>query len=1098
MENDLSVKILSDIIVYMKYAKYIENEKRRETWEEIVTRNKTMHIKKYPDLKEEIEEAYKMVYDKKIVPSMRSLQFAGKPIDINPSRIYNCTAVAIDHPDSFSEIMFLLLSGAGVGYSVQRHHIKKLPSIRKPIPPKDGRHKKKRYLIGDSIEGWSDAIKVLMKSYFKGDKEIEFDYRDIRAKGERLITSGGKAPGPQPLKDCIHNIRKILDTALEERGDNSYIKPIEAHDIICYISDAVLSGGIRRSACISLFSFNDTEMLESKFGSWWELNPQRARANNSVVLVRHKINKESFFKLWEKIKESGCGEPGFFLTNDKNYLTNPCLTGDTLVPLADGSGKLITLKEISDQDLDVPIYSLDNDGKIIIEKLRGTQLTRKNALVYELKLDNGEIIKATGDHKIRLNSGIWKEICELKSGDSLWPMVQYESPLFSKRKSQNYRWINTKGINISEHRLITKQILNENIPLEKNTVIHHIDYNGLNNNSNNLKIMSKKEHDEFHKKDMYGKNNPKKRKKYIEKLCKATKGLKNANSKNITNKEIREEAKNFVKNLGYLPTTKEWEIYSKKNNIPLLTSDYRIKDLGTPYTLLKWSAIKVGILPEEAKNLSQNLLHHYFKYLEKGYNCKIKNGEIVFKNICELTKKEFETLNPYQVYCDEVSLSDRIKYSYDYQASCIARKESYNKKNNERKYKQAELYNELKYNLGREPLKKEWEKFCKENNTSSEISRNHSPFRSWKLLKEFSESLNHKVISVRKHGVEDVYDGIVDNYHNFFIGGRVEENTKDGRYKRSFINVANCAEISLKSMGTCNLTSINVSNINDQNDFNERCKSASLIGTLQAGYTDFHYLREGWKDQVEKESLIGVSMTGIANKWFLENIDLKEGANIVKKENSRVAKLIGINKAYRCNTTKPEGSSSLVMGTSSGIHAWHSKYYIRRIRVGKDEAIYNYLATLHPEIIEDEFFKPEKQAVISVPVKAPENSIYRTESALDTLERVKKVNIEWIREGHRKGSNYHNVSCTISIKDDEWDIVGNWMWENKEYYNGISVLPYDGGTYKQAPFEEISKEEYEQRYKKLKNVDIRFIQEDEDNVDHKSIVACGGGQCIIT
>jgi len=192
---DVTNKILSDITVYMKYAKYVPELNRRETWEELVTRNRNMHLKRYPDLKDEIEEKYKFVYEKKVLPSMRSMQFAGKPIEISPNRVYNCAFLPIDHVDSFSETMFLLLGGTGVGYSVQKHHVEKLPPINKPYSKR-----KRRFLIGDSIEGWSDAIKVLMKSYI-GDKrssKIDFDFSDIRPKGARLVTSGGKAPGPQP------------------------------------------------------------------------------------------------------------------------------------------------------------------------------------------------------------------------------------------------------------------------------------------------------------------------------------------------------------------------------------------------------------------------------------------------------------------------------------------------------------------------------------------------------------------------------------------------------------------------------------------------------------------------------------------------------------------------------------------------------------------------------------------------------------------------------------------------------------------------------------------------------------------------------------
>ncbi len=197
------------------------------------------------------------------------------------------------------------------------------------------------------------------------------------------------------------------------------------------------------------------------------------------------------------------------------------------------------------------------------------------------------------------------------------------------------------------------------------------------------------------------------------------------------------------------------------------------------------------------------------------------------------------------------------------------------------------------------------------------------------------------------------------------------------------------------------------------------------------------------------------------------------------------------------NKTVVHNTSSLVLGTSSGIHAWHDRYYIRRIRVGKNEAIYKYLIKKHPELVEDDYFKPHIQAVISVPQEAPMGAHFRDETALDLLERTKRFNLEWVANGHIKGSNKNNVSVTVSIKDDEWDSVGKWMWDNKDSYNGVSVLNYDNGSYIQAPFESITKEKYLEMMEHLKDLDITKIREDDDNTDLQSEAACAGGACEI-
>jgi len=616
---EIASRILSNITVYMKYARFLPKKYRRETYEELVTRNKKMHIKKFPHLKKEIEETYQFVYDKKVLPSMRSMQFGGKPIEVAPNRIFNCAYMPIDDVRAFGEIMFLLLGGTGVGYSVQAHHVEKLPEILKPSGKRTY-----RYLIGDSIEGWADAVKALVMSYFRGTSKLRFDFSDIRPKGSRLVTSGGKAPGPQPLKECLVRLEGILEA--KENGDK--LRPIEVHDMICYIADAVLAGGIRRAALISLFSADDGEMISAKTGSWWEQNPQRGRANNSIVLMRHIVTEDFFRDLWNRVRASGAGEPGFYFTFDKDWGTNPC---------------------------------------------------------------------------------------------------------------------------------------------------------------------------------------------------------------------------------------------------------------------------------------------------------------------CEIA------LRPFQF---------------------------------------------------------------------------------------------------------------------------------------------------------CNLTEVNVSDVEEQEELEDRVRAAAFIGTLQASYTDFHYLRSVWQRNTEKDALIGVSMTGIASGKVLK-LDTASAALTVKKENARVAGLIGISPAARTTCIKPAGTTSLTLGTSSGIHAWHAPHYVRRVRVGKNEAIYQHLNEIYPELVEDEYFRPHDTAVIQVPQRAPEESILRSESALELLERVKRFSTQWVKLGHRKGQNTHNVSATITIKDDEWDEVGVWMWENRKFYNGLSVLPHDGGTYIQAPFEECTEETYNVMMKSLTEVDLSCVIEMQDDTDLQGELACSGGSCEI-
>jgi ribonucleoside-diphosphate reductase alpha chain len=226
------------------------------------------------------------------------------------------------------------------------------------------------------------------------------------------------------------------------------------------------------------------------------------------------------------------------------------------------------------------------------------------------------------------------------------------------------------------------------------------------------------------------------------------------------------------------------------------------------------------------------------------------------------------------------------------------------------------------------------------------------------------------------------------------------------------------------------------------------------------------------------------------------NLDLREAAEQVKKTNLQVSEKIRIQFAARCTTIKPSGTSSIVLGTSSGIHAWHNDYYLRRVRIGKNEALYKYLAQYHPELLEEDVLN-SKQAIICIPQMAPEGSILRKENVMDLLERIRLFNTEWVRNGYRNGCNANNVSATVSIQDEDWEKVGEWMWENKASYNGLSVLPFDSGSYSQAPFEDIGKEDFDRLVKSLSEIDLSMVFEPIDTTDLQAEAACAGGACTI-
>lgn len=650
---DIASKIASDITVHAKYAKFIPELKRRETWDENVSRYESMLLKKYPNEAVIIHEACNAVRKKEILPSMRGLQFAGTPIERNHSRIFNCAYMQASYPGFFRETMFLLLGGTGVGYSVQSRHVAQLPSIVKP-------GKEKRFNVGDSIEGWADAVDALFRAYFKGKSLPRFDFSDVRPKGMRLITAGGKAPGPGPLRVCLDKIRGLLET----KSVGSKLTPVEVSDLACFIADAVLSGGIRRAAMICLFDIDDPYMLAYKKGNWWETTPERARVNVSAVAFR-----EDFLEALQ-VPPSDWDDPNSY-------------------------------------------YKVRPEGGISFARRIAHKTTEEQFKAF------------------------WKATEESKSGEP--------------------------GI--------------------------------------------------------YWSNHP---------------------------------------------------------------------DWGT---------------------------------------------------------------NP-------------------------------------------------------------------------------------------------------------------------------------------------CCEIALKHKQFCNLTTVNFATVESQDDLNRRVRLAGILGTLQAGFTDMHYLGEDWEENCKEEALIGVSLTGIGDNANYSKYDFKEAANTVKTINQELSKRVGINSAARLTCIKPEGTASLVLGCASGVHARHSDFYIRRFRFKRVESVAHYFSTQLPDLLVDDKFDPDG-VILEVPQRSPRGSIKRTESALETLERLKFFRTNWVEPGHISGENTHNVSCTISVKDDEWEAVGKWMWENREYYNGIAVLPYDGGSYVQAPFEDCTEEVFNTMFEKLKEVDLSQVNEDEDHTDLTQQIACAGGQCAI-
>lgn len=498
-----SNKLLSDVVAFRTYAKYIPHLQRRETLQETTNRTMNMHLERFPKLSSEITKAFSLVHELKIMPSMRSMQFSGEAVSSNNTRSYNCSFVNITYERAFSEILFLLLSGTGVGYSVQKRHIAKLPSIRKP--------KEEGYFrVHDSIEGWAQALSVLLDSYFNGAIRPDYDFSAIRPKGSYLVTTGAKAPGSEPLRHMLTQVDKMLSLCIGRK-----LRPIEVHDMCCMIADCVLAGGIRRAALISLFDKDEEEMLKCKSGNWWEKYPYRARANNSVVLHRQETTKEDFDYVLKMCQESNAGEPGIFWTNDYDHGCNPCFTGDTIVAVADGRNG-VTIKQLAEESNGInsfPVYcasegTYGNQFKKSI-KFSNWKTEIKKAVAFKtgtkevitVILSDGSEFRCTPEHLLATKDGRWVE-AQNSEGEQLAKFYSFSS----KNSNKSYRHINSKTNGFAkQYRMIWEF---NNGSYDSNFQIDHIDENSKNDKLENLQLLTLEEHSKKSSDSKKGSNNP--------------------------------------------------------------------------------------------------------------------------------------------------------------------------------------------------------------------------------------------------------------------------------------------------------------------------------------------------------------------------------------------------------------------------------------------------------------------------------------------------------------------------------------------------------------------------------------------------------------
>lgn len=959
----MSVTALQNYTFTSKYAQYIKEKKRRETWGEAIERVRDMHIRRYPQIKDEIEWAFEQSRQKRVLGSQRALQYGGKPIEKRNAKIYNCIASYCDRLRFFQECFWLLLCGCGTGFSVQKHHFAKLPPFSPQWQDKTAKHVKKVYQIPDTIEGWADASGVLMSSYFGGGDfpeyegcEIIFDYGLIRPEGAPLSTSSGKAPGPEPLRKALEKVRSLLNNCLE--NGQTHLRPINAYDIIMHFSDAVLSGGVRRSATICIFSPDDIEMATAKTGNWFVDNPQRGRSNNSALLVRGETTKEEFENLMKYVREYG--EPGFIWADSPELVVNPCVTKESLISTKDG---LRTVESLLNNKFVACV-----DGQFFETTEKGFWKTGKKA-VTRLEFESGRVLRCTDNHQIMTTSG-WKEAKEITSEDS---------------------------VVIHNHRLLNRPIDINSSDYAKGYCLGNLIGDGnISKSTAEMKWWGTKKHEQRQEALML-----------LEQAGWSSSHHKD-NKENQSAYSCLSSKKlfDFAQSLGCLDDEKqltEKSVEGSWSYLSGLIAGYFDADGMVAVNHVKGCSLRITSTNQNNLRIMQTILNS-FGIFSKIYKDRYPEGYRELPN-GKGGKEEYFCKSTHElcISCDNI-----VRFS-----ECI---------------------------------------FLKNEDKAEKIQQIVSGHKRTPNRTQFVDKVVNKV----SDGTEDVYDCTVPSISAFDANG---------------VYVHNCVEIGLYPVDVetgetgweaCNLCEINGKKCKTEEDFAIACRAAAIIGTCQAGYSDLSYLGPISKKIIEREALLGVSITGMMdNPDILLNPEIqRKMAKYVLEVNEEIARKIGINPTARSNCIKPAGTTSCVLGTASGIHPHHAMRYIRRSQGNYLEPPLQHFKKTNPIAVEKSVWSANgTDEIVAFCIEVPKGAKTKNDiDAIQLLEYVKMTQQNWVMAGTRPERCTqpwltHNVSNTITVHDHEWQAVTDYIYDNRQYFCGISLLSISGDKdYPQAPF----------------------------------------------
>jgi intein/homing endonuclease len=1175
-----------------RYAQYNKNKKRRETWEEQTNRVFNMHkvkFAKYLDNEKFMEYfnfAKLHVLNKNVLGSQRALQFGGPSILNKNTRIYNCAATYIDRVKAFQEVMFTLLCGVGIGFSVQTHHISKLPTI------KNTQDIQKIYQIPDSIEGWSDAIAILASSYFTDNQsfpeyfnyDISFDFSLIRPSGSNISNIGGKAPGPDGLKSALQKIKEVFINCISQGLDK--LRPIDAYDIIVHSSDAVLSGGVRR--CIgkgSLVltrkeSFKQIENIQkgdfvSTNDGWKEVTNTFVQGKQKTIKITHS-NGELICTPNHRVAvlKNNSLELGDFEWKEAGNLKY----SDKLLyvePKIDETDKINILPEFP--NIIIPPFDIE-----IAWLLGNIQCNKKGFYDYIRVYEKNNQEEQLNFIKKQLEKFDINYTNNQKLSTFFGLLLKNNVPKCVLQSTNDIKFAYIQGIlDYNNNEYLKPEFLKDiqNILYSLGIVSH------FKNNCIKDLIISSCHINKLNNGCSFGWNKIQNTNSYIENLfipiyiSVSIKSIEEYEKVETYDIEV-EGNHNFicegvlVHNSATLclfsledtemigAKTGDWYIKNpqraRSNNSVLLLRDNTpeekymnlitsVKQFGEPGII--WSdntetlynpcvPSDTWVFTTEGSRQVSDLIGQPFVAVVDGkeYECKtgfIKTGENtqVYKII---TKEGFEvkatdnhkilTADKYWVELKDLTVGDKITindhsdrqlyidinsndFSKGFSKGClfvkkfsILESENYSKETTDSIEKGSidlqagflcgclnncdtrKVNNELSMSLkfllfGLKIIQRvalrfgiyskiytEQYKYDLEKsklvikNSSLNLFLNITNQGNKEIRRFYGSNYTATIINISAVEQCDVYDCTVDDVHAFDANG---------------IYVHNCVEISLygydkngnSGIQMCNLSEINMSSVNTETDFYTRCKAASILGTFQAAYTDFGYLGKITQDIVEREALIGVSMTGMMeNPLIAFNPEiLEKGSTIVKNINEELAKIIGINKASRTTCIKPAGSTSCILGSSSGIHPCHADRYFRRVQSNNLEETLKFFKKYNPQAVETSVWSSGKtDDVITFLCKSKPGALTKVDvSAIDLLEKVKLVQKYWVTTGRNLDLCVqpwlnHNVSNTITIKDNEWELAAKFIYDNRHFFAGISMLGDSGDmTYHQAPFQAV-------------------------------------------